>query len=239
MHRFAENSYKMSHLDKTLQVQRSFMPLRAAGFARNVLVGFSVTLITLTLGPQPTRGETSFSPPNDSTETLTFNYAIANSYSRPATSVETKTFETSTNHNNQQSSILIDQTGETTPGMPGLSTEDAPNQTSAEALAQTPAHQIQSSEAGTPVAPFSVDVSQESNASQDQRIFLSDENKIEALDTHPQFSINASTKLRFYPADSSEQRSQVALARFAKVFDQTWEAPTRENLGHMAPFPLS
>lgn len=238
MHRFAENSYKMSHLDKTLQDQRSFMPLRAAGFARNLLVGFSVTLITLTPCPQPTLGETSFLPPNDSTETLTFNYAIANRYSRPATSIETKTFETSTNHNNQQSSILIDQNGDTTPGMPRLSTKDAPNQSSAEALAQTPSHQFQSSEAGKPAAPLSVDVSQESNASQDQRIFLSDENEFEAHDTQTQFSINASTKLRFYPADSSEQRSQVALARFAKVFDQTWEAPHQRKPGTYGTIPL-
>jgi membrane-bound lytic murein transglycosylase D len=238
VHRFAENSYKMSHLDKTLQVQRSFMPLRAAGFSRALLVGLYVTFSTLTLCPQPTRGETSFLPPNDSTETLTFNYAIANSYPRPATSIETQNSEASTTHNSQQSSILIGQTGETTPGMPGLFTQNDPNQSSAEDLAQTSAPQIQSSDAGKPVAPLSVDVSQESNASQDQRIFLSDENKIEALDTQTQIPINSSTKLRFYPADSSEQRTQVALARFAKVFDQTWEAPHQKKPGTYGTIPL-
>ena len=240
MHRFAEKSYKMSHLDKTLQDQRSFLTPRATGLARNLLLGFSVTLITLALGPQPTLGENSILPPNDSPETLTFNYAIANSHSRPATSIEAQTFETSTttNHNNQQSSILIDQTGGKTPNTPGLSTEDNPSPSSAETLAQTPEHQIQSSDAGKPVAPLSVDVAQESNATQDQRIFLSDENKFEALDTQTQFSTNSSTKLRFYPADSSEQRSQVALARFAKVFDQTWEAPQQRKSGTYGSIPL-
>ena len=228
----------MNNLDKTLQVQRSSIPLRAAGIASNLLFGSSVILITLALCPQPSLGEPSFSPPNDSTEDLTFNYAIANSYPRQGTSIETQTFPTSTIQNNQQSSILIDQTGKPTPGMTGLSSEDDSNQSSVEDLAQTPAHQIQSSDAGKPIDPSSVDVSQESNTSQNQRIFLSDENKFEALDTQTRFSINSSTKLRFYPADSSEQRSQVVLARFAKVFDQTWEAPQQRKAGAYGTIPL-
>lgn len=238
MHRFAEMSYKMNHLDKTLQVQRSSIPLRAAGIASNLLFGSSVILITLALCPQPSLGESSFSPPNDSTEELTLNYAIANSHPHQGTSIETQTFPTSTIQNNQQLSILIDQTEKPTPGMTGLSSEDDSNQSSVDDLAQTPAHQIQSSDAGRPINPSSVDVSQEPNPSQNQRIFLSDENKLEALDAQTGFSINSSTKLRFYPADSSEQRSQVVLARFAQVFDQTWEAPQQRKPGAYGTIPL-
>lgn len=230
-------SYKMNHLDKMLPVQRSSIPLKASGIASNLLFGSSVILITLALCPQPSLGEPSFSPPNDSAEELTFNYAIANSYPRQGTSIETQTFPTSTIQNNQQSSILIDQTEEPIPGMTGFSSEDDSNQSSLEDLAQTPAHQIQSSDSGN-IAPSSIDVSHRSSATPNQGIYLSEEKKNEALDAQARFSINSSTKLRFYPADSSEQRSQVVLARFAKVFDQTWEFPQHRKTGDYGTIPL-
>lgn len=231
-------SYKMNHLDKTSQVKCSSIPLRASGIASNLLFGSSVILITLALCPQPSLGELSFAPPNDSKERLTSNDAIANSYPRQGTSVETHTFPTSGIQNNQQSSILIDQTGEPTPGMTGLSSEDDSNQSSVEDLAQTPAHQIQSSDSGKPIAPFSIDVSQESSATPNQGIYLSEEKTNEVLDAQTQFPINSSTKLRFYPADSPEQRSQVVLARFAKVFDQTQEVPQQRKVGAYGTIPL-
>lgn len=237
MRRFAEMSYKMNHLDKTLQVQRSSITLRAADISSNLLLSFSVILITLALCPQPSLGEPSFPPPNDSTEELTFNYAIANSYPRQRTSIETQTFPTSTIQNHQQSSILIDQTGEPTPGMTRLSSEDDSNQSSAEDLGQTPPHQIQSSDSGN-IAPSSIDVSHKSDATPTQGVYLSEEKKNEALDAQARFSINSSPKLRFYPADSSEQRSQVVLARFAKVFDQTWEVPQHRKAGAYGTIPL-
>ncbi|MDR4481769.1 MAG: LysM peptidoglycan-binding domain-containing protein [Nitrospirales bacterium] len=228
----------MSHLAKTLQGQGFFTPLRANDFSRNLLVGFGVSLITLTLCPQPTLGEPSFLPPNDSTETLTFNYAIANSSPRSGTSIETQPLETSTNHHDHQASILIDQTGGTTPGMTGLSNEDDPNQPSAESPTQTPVHQIQLSDSGKSLPPSSNDFSQKSQTSQHLKTPWSDEKTVEEIDTQTPIPINSSTKLRFYPADSSEQRSQVALARFAKVFDQTWEAPQQRKSGAYGTIPL-
>ncbi len=228
----------MSHLDKTLQDSPSFIPMRATGFARNVLVAFSVILIPLTLCPQPTLGESSFFPPKDSTETLTLNYAVANRYPRPATSVEPQAFPISPNRHDQQSLIPLDETGETTSGMTGLSIEDNPNQSSTEALVQTPGQQIQSSDVGKTLDPLSVDDPQESNTSQNKRRFLPEESKREALDTQTRFSVNSSTKLRFYPADSPEERSQVVLARFAKVFDYSWEAPQQRRPGAYGTIPL-
>ncbi len=220
----------MNHLDKTLQVQRSSVPLRAAGIASNLLFGSSVILITLALCPQPSLGEPSFSSPNESTEERTFNYAIANSYPRQGTSIETQTFPTSTIQNIQQSSILIDQPGEP---HPDISAEGDSNQSSVEDLAQTPAHQIHSSDSGKAIVPSSIDLPQESSTTPNQGNYLND-----ALDAQSWFSINSSTKLRFYPADSSEEQSQVVLARFAKVFDHTWEAPQPRKTGAYSTIPL-
>ncbi len=236
MHRFAEMPYKMNHLDKTLQVQRSSVSLRPAAIASNLLFGSSVILITLALCPQSSLGEPSFTPSNDSTEEMTFNYAIAHSHPHQSTSIETQTSPNSTIQNNQQSSILIDQTEKPTPGMTGLSSEDPSNPSSVDDLAQTPSQQ--SSDTGKYITPSSVDVSQEPNTSEDQRIFLSGENTLEALNAQTGFSINSSTKLRFYPADSSEQRSQIVLARFAKAFDQAWESTPLRKPGAYGTIPL-
>ncbi|WP_342348871.1 LysM peptidoglycan-binding domain-containing protein [uncultured Nitrospira sp.] len=231
-------SYKMNHLDKTLQVQRSTIPLGAAGIASNLLFGSSVILITLALCPQPSFGEPSFSPPNDSTEELTFNYAIANSHAHQGPSIETQTFPTSTIQNNQQSSFLLDQTEKPTSGITGLSSGDDSNQSSVDDLAQTPAHQSQSSDSEKPIAPTSIDISHGSGGTLNQGAYLPEEKTNETLDAQSQFSINSSTKLRFYPADSTEQRSQVVLARFAKVFDQTWEVPQHRKSGAYGTIPL-
>ncbi|HNP61559.1 MAG TPA: LysM peptidoglycan-binding domain-containing protein [Nitrospirales bacterium] len=228
----------MNHLDKTLQVQRSSVSLRPAAIASNLLFGSSVILITLALCPQSSLGEPSFTPSNDSTEEMTFNYAIAHSHPHQSTSIETQTSPNSTIQNNQQSSILIDQTEKPTPGMTGLSSEDPSNPSSVDDLAQTPSQQIQSSDTGKYITPSSVDVSQEPNTSEDQRIFLSGENTLEALNAQTGFSINSSTKLRFYPADSSEQRSQIVLARFAKAFDQAWESTSLRKPGAYGTIPL-
>ncbi|WP_447963552.1 LysM peptidoglycan-binding domain-containing protein [Nitrospira sp. Ecomares 2.1] len=226
----------MNHLDKTLQVQRSSVSLRPAAIASNLLFGSSVILITLALCPQSSLGEPSFTPSNDSTEEMTFNYAIAHSHPHQSTSIETQTSPNSTIQNNQQSSILIDQTEKPTPGMTGLSSEDPSNPSSVDDLAQTPSQQ--SSDTGKYITPSSVDVSQEPNTSEDQRIFLSGENTLEALNAQTGFSINSSTKLRFYPADSSEQRSQIVLARFAKAFDQAWESTPLRKPGAYGTIPL-
>jgi len=51
------------------------------------------------------------------------------------------------------------------------------------------------------------------------------ENNIEYLGFQTTPSTNFSPKLRFNSADSLKQRSQVFLARFARVFDPAWEAP--------------
>jgi membrane-bound lytic murein transglycosylase D len=293
--RSAENSYKMSHLDKTLQVQRSFTPLRSLFYARNLIVASSVIFTTWALCPQLSLGQPSFLPPHDSAGALTFNYAIANSHSQ-GPSIESQALSTpkdladfpdhaptapheipssSTIHHNQESTIPIDQTGKTDPDNIGLpiendlstssssvekevieretsstflpkpadstdegSTNNDSNLSPAEAPAQTPALQVQSSDSGKPIAPSSIDFSQESQATQNLQVDWSDEKEVADLNAQAQFSINSSTKLRFYPADSSEQRSQVVLARFAKVFDQTWEAPQQRKPGAYGTIPL-
>ena len=293
--RSAENSYKMSHLDKTLQVQRSFIPLRVAYFARTLLVASSVILTTWAFCPQLSLGEPSFLPSNDSAEALTFNYAIANNHPRQepfleaqaqitpkdladstdhAPTVPHKILSSSTIHDNQQSAISIEQTGKTAPDITPLPIEEdlsnsslsvekevIENETSsihlhkpafsnneessqkdlnpspAEALAQTPAL-VQSSDSGKSIIPSSIDFSQKAQTTQDLQVHRSDEKEVADLNAQDQLSINSSSKLRFYPADSSEQRSQIVLARFARVFDQTWEAPQQRKPAAYGTIPL-
>jgi len=296
--RSAENSHKMSHLDKKLQVQRSFIPLRVAYFARNLLVASSVILTTWALCPQPSLGKPSFLPPHNSAEALTFNYALANSQSRKGPSIEPQALSTPkdqtkstdhaptaphetlstgtiTIHDNQKSAITIDQTAKTAPDITGLPIEDdlstSPpsvekeviesetsstllpkpafsndegsaqndsNPSPAEALAQTPALQVQTSDSGKPIIPSSIDFSQESQTTQGLQVDRSDEKEVEDLNAQAELSINSSSKLRFSLADSSEQRAQVVLARFARVFDQTWEAPQQRKPAAYGTIPL-
>lgn len=46
------------------------------------------------------------------------------------------------------------------------------------------------------------------------------------------------TKLRFYAVDSSDQRVEVSLARFARIFDPTWETPRMKKAGAYGTIPL-
>jgi len=257
----------MSHLDKTLQVQRSFIPLRAAYFARNLLVASSVILTTWAFCPQPSLGKPSFLPPHDSAEALTFNYAIANSHPRQGPSIdpqalstpedladstdhappaphETLSTDTTTIHDHQKSAITIDQTGKNDPGSIGLPIENDLSTSS-----PSVENEVIERETSSTFLPKPADSTGEGSTNNDSNLFPSEataqtpalqvQSKVVTdLNAQAQFSINSSTKLRFYPADSSEERSQVVLARFAKVFDQTWEAPQQRKPGAYGTIPL-
>ncbi|MDH4359278.1 MAG: LysM peptidoglycan-binding domain-containing protein [Nitrospirota bacterium] len=91
------------------------------------------------------------------------------------------------------------------------------NPSHSEAIANT--HEIQShaADAREPVAPSLIDPPQESQT--------------RSATTFP-------PKLRFNAKDSVEQRSQVFQARFARVFDPTWEAPPQKKPGAYGSIPL-
>ncbi|MCA9422593.1 MAG: transglycosylase SLT domain-containing protein, partial [Nitrospira sp.] len=283
----------MSHLDKTLQIQCSLIPLRAANSVRNLFLACSVILTTGAICPQSSLGQPSFLPPHNSGEALTFNYALANGHRRLGPSMEVqalttpkdqenlndhtpalhKTLSTGTQYN-EQAAIPIVQAGkihsdntelsteaDLSLSSPSLEMEDIKSGTSTtpidnpvigknegpaqndskpnsvSGLAQTPTIYIQPSDPEKANIPTSSDFSQESQVTPQRLVYWSDE-KIETLDDQAQFLINSSRKLRFYPADSPEERSKVALARFAKIFDHTWEVPQQRKIAAYGTIPL-
>jgi len=289
----------MRYLGKTLQVRSHCIPLRAVFFARNVLVASSVVLATWTFQPHSSLGQISTTPPPNSTESLTFNYSLANSHQRPERSADTQelptqgervespynapnsTLEPQFNrsiHGNpyfEQSASQADQSERTIPAIPASAIEDLSisstltvisdepsnpaldennslqqpasfndevpaqkdsNPSYSEAIAKTYEIQIETSDAREPVASSLIESPQESQTIQNFQ--WSGEKNIEPLNSQTRSLTKFPSKLRFNAADSVEQRSQVFLARFARVFDPVWEAPRQIKPGAYGSIPL-
>lgn len=216
------------------------MPFRDFCIVRNLAVASSVILATWTFFPQPSTGQVSPLPHHNSREALTFNYSIAKSEDHPDHSInalelsnqreQTDSLEAQSigslhdNPSFEQPSEQIDPPGRTSPstiyepaslkvGVPATNSNPSPS----EAIAKTQDIQVSSSKPGNQMAHL-LDVSQGSQAGSLASFFQ---------------------KLRFNAADSSEQRSQqVFLARFARVFDPTWEAPQQRRSGAYGTLPL-
>jgi membrane-bound lytic murein transglycosylase D len=284
----AENSHKMRHLEKTLQVQSSFIPLRALFFARSVLVASSVILATWTLFPQLSLGEISILPLRNTTEALTFNYSLANSHqsglSTDVQELSTQKEEAESTNNGhtsnletqsvgsipdnpyfQQSATPVDPTEPTTHPITDASSEDTPISSTPSALSIDPltlpavdnnSLPQSASNQETRESEVSSYIMHEPSSSNDEEVpaqkdpnpslskTLPKTPEIQEQDSDFKESITASSnffpKLKdFNVADlSDEQRSQVFLARFGRVFDPTWEVPQQRKPGAYGSIPL-
>jgi membrane-bound lytic murein transglycosylase D len=231
----------MRYLAKTLQVQNYFNPLVALIFARNMLVASSVILATWTFFPHQSTAEVSTLPHPNSSEPLTFNYSFAKGEYRLEHSIDA--LEVS-NQREPTGPLEVQSVG---------SLHDNP-------YFEHPSNQVDSTE-GRPHSiidePASLNdegpAQQDSNPSHSEAITLSHNAHVPAAEPEERIassfnyvsqgsqtrsSKNFLPKLRFNAADSSEQQSQVFLARFARVFDPTWEAPQQRRSGAYGTLPL-
>lgn len=289
----------MRYLEKALQVQNYFIPLRALFYARNMLVASSVILATWTLFPQPSLGEISTLPPRHSSEALIFNYSLAKTnsshhpghstdaqelstqkkraeitYNAPSSTLETQSVSSVHGKPYFEGSAAVENPADRTiPTITGSPIEDvsitlAPSILSDEpttlAVAEsyslpqsTSSKETMGSEISSSIlhepASFNDEVpspNKDSNPSHSEASAKTHEIQIQSssdsrepivpslLDSQTRSSINFPPKLRFNVADSSEQRSRVFLARFARVFDPTWEAPRHRKPGAYGSIPL-
>ena len=218
------------------------MPIRTFFFTRNLLVASSVILATCTFFPQSSTGQVSPLPHHHSRESLTFNDSMAKNEYRPDHSIDalelsnqreqTDSLEAQSDsslHDNsyfEHSSDQVDPTGETSSSIihepaslnDGTSATKNSNPSSSDAMAKTHGTQVPESESGELMAPFLT-----------TEVFQGSQNGA---------STGFIPKLRFNAADSTEQRAQVALARFAKVFDPMWEVPQQRKPGAYGTLPL-
>ena len=224
----AENSHKMRYLEKTLQVQNYFIPLRASIFARNMLVASSVILATWTLFPHLSLGEISTLPIRHPSEGLTFNYSLANTHSShypghltdiqkrsPSSTIETQSVDSV--HDNpyfEQSAGQENPTKRTIPTITGspigeVSITSAPSILSGEPAALVPAESYSS--------PQSISSKKEKMGSEISSSILHesashhDEIPSQNKDSHPSHS-EASAKTHDIQIQASDSGEPIAVS---------------------------
>ena len=234
----AETSHKMRYLEKALQVQKYFIPLRALFIVRNVFVASSVISATWTFFPQSSLGEISTLPHRHSTETLTFNYSLAKTNSphrlghltnpqepsipgkrveitlnSPSSTLETQSVSSVHENPFEQSATPENSTERTIPTNTGSPVEDA---------SITSAHSILSDEPTTPAVAesYSLPQSTSSQETMDSEISSStlpepasfnDEVPSQNIDLNPSHS-EARAQTRDIQIQASDSREPIAPA---------------------------